>query len=95
MKTTFITHEGLELEQLGTFAHYINNVQFRFVITRESPLLPIVVTHRQSGKRVCAVTHTAQQAALGDIVGAARLCLRHLIESKGSDRVYVVLRQAE
>lgn len=95
MTKTFTTPSDLELEQLGTFAEYINNVQYRFVVTREHPSLPIAVTHRMSGCRVCNISHLEQSASLGDIIGAAKLAIKHLIDAKGADRVAGVLRQAE
>ena len=95
MNKTFTTPQGLQLEQLGTFAEYINNRQFRFVITREHPSLPIQVTHRISGARVCPISHLQQAACLGDIVGAAKLALKHLIDAKGADSVYDVISRAE
>lgn len=95
MNKTFTTPAGLKLEQLGTFAEYINGVQFRFVVTREHASLPVAVTHRISGARVCNISHLQQAACLGDIVGAAKLALKHLIDAKGADRVHDVLRRAE
>jgi hypothetical protein len=97
MKTfTIMTAEGpKKVEQVGTFVEYINNVQFRFVMTREAPSLPIAVTHRISGKRVCEVTNSQLMASLGDVVGAGKLAIHGLIQSKTADRVYAILRAAE
>lgn len=95
MTKTFTTPSGLELEQLGTFTEYINNARFRFVVTRELPTLPIAVTHRMSGCRVCNISHLEQAASIGDIIGAAKLAIKHLIDAKGADRVADVLRRAE
>jgi hypothetical protein len=86
--------DTIELEQLGTFAFYIQNIQFRFVVTREAPAFPIVVTHRDSGKRVTDITHSQQMASLGDVVGAAKLALHALIEKAGESRVRSVLSSA-
>lgn len=95
MKTTFKTPSGLELEQLGTFTEYIKGQQFRFVVTRERPLLPLCVTHRLSGCRVVEITHSQQMASLNDVVGAAKLAIKHLMDAKGVDRVHDVLTRAE
>jgi len=98
MKTFKVTNkqgDTIELEQLATFAHYIQNEQFRFVVTREAPSLPLVVTHRASGKRVANITHSQQMAALGDLVGAAKLAIGELIAKAGEARVRSVLSAAE
>ena len=98
MKTLKVTSkqgDTIELEQLATFAHYIQNEQFRFVVTREAPSLPLVVTHRASGKRVANITHLQQMAALGDLVGAAKLAIGELIAKAGEARVRSVLSAAE
>jgi hypothetical protein len=98
MKTFKVTTkqgDTIELEQLATFAHYIQNEQFRFVVTREAPSLPIVVTHRASGKRVTDITPSQQMASLGDLVGAAKLAIGALIAKAGEARVRSVLSAAE
>lgn len=97
MKTFKIATQGgsKEVEHLGTFAYYIKNIQFRFVITREAPSLPPVVTHRMSGRRVVEIKYLEQAASLGDVVGAGRLALDHLIDRVGADRLFDVLRRAE
>ena len=98
MKTFKVTTkqgDTIEIEQLATFAHYIQNEQFRFVVTREAPSLPLVVTHRASGKRVTDITPSQQMASLGDIVGAAKLAIGALIAKAGEARVRSVLSAAE
>ena len=98
MKTFKVTSkqgDTVELEQLATFAHYIQNEQFRFVVTREAPSLPVVVTHRASGKRVTNITHSHQMAALGDLVGAAKLAIGDLVAKVSEARVRSVLAAAE
>ena len=98
MKTFKVTTkqgDTIEIEQLATFAHYIQNEQFRFVVTREAPSLPLVVTHRASGKRVTDITPSQQMASLGDLVGAAKLALGALIAKAGEARVRSVLSAAE
>jgi hypothetical protein len=98
MKTfKVISKQGdtIELEQLATFAYYIQNEQFRFVVTREAPSLPLVVTHRASGKRVTDITPSQQMASLGDLVGAAKLAIGALIAKAGEARVRSVLAAAE
>lgn len=87
--------EPLKVEQLATFATYIQGEQFRFVVTREAPLAMPVVTHRASGYKVCDIGYTSLSAALGDWAGAGRLALRNLVADKGEARVASVLRAAE
>jgi hypothetical protein len=94
-KVTSKQGDTIELEQLATFAHYIQNEQFRFVVTREAPSLPLVVTHRASGKRVTDITPSQQMASLGDLVGAAKLAIGALIAKAGEARVRSVLAAAE
>jgi hypothetical protein len=98
MKTFKVTTkqgDTIEIEQLATFAHYIQNEQFRFVVTREAPSLPLVVTHRASGKRVTDITPSQQMASLGDLVGAAKLAIGALIAKAGEAWVRSVLSAAE
>jgi hypothetical protein len=94
-KITTKQGDTIELEQLATFTHYIQNEQFRFVVTREAPNFPIVVTHRASGKRVTDITPLQQMVSLGDLVGAARLAIGALIAKAGEARVKSVLAAAE
>lgn len=95
MQKTFTTPQGLVLAKLATFTHYIENVQFRFVVTQENPLHRPAVTHRVSGSRVCYITPTIQAAALGDMLGAGKLAIEALIKEKGAARVFDVLSHAE
>ncbi|WP_186276557.1 hypothetical protein [Burkholderia gladioli] len=81
--------------QLATFAHYIENIQFRFVVTQIPGAAEVVLTHRNSGRRVCAVPHVSIQAAAGDYVVAARGELEKVIERAGAARVRSVLASAE
>lgn len=81
--------------QLATFAHYIENIQFRFVVTQIPGAAEVVLTHRNSGRRVCAVPHISIQAAAGDYVVAARGELEKVIERAGAARVRSVLAAAE
>ncbi len=80
--------------QLATFTHYINNIQYRFVVTEMPGCLP-VVTHRASGMRVCEISLTTLAAARHDARGAGILALTGLIEAKGADRVASALQLAE
>ncbi len=85
----------VEAEQHATFAYYIQREQFRFVVTRETPLSPFVVTHRKSGKRVCEITHTELAACINNKEDAGKLALSKLIERAGEARVRSVLAAAE
>ncbi|MCR1769743.1 hypothetical protein [Burkholderia glumae] len=80
--------------QLDTFAHYIDSVQFRFVVTRLPGRGPIGVTHRDSGKLVCDLPHDAIAAAAGDYAVAARAQLGKLIQRVGTARMRSVLAAA-
>ncbi|TES73982.1 hypothetical protein E2P84_20470 [Burkholderia cepacia] len=84
----------VEAEQFATFAHYIQNVQFRFVVTHVPGDPAICVTHRDSGKRVCAIPFASIQAALGDYEAAAQSALKATIERAGEARVRAVLSAA-
>ncbi|MDN7919217.1 hypothetical protein QZM99_14100 [Burkholderia gladioli] len=77
--------------QLATFAHYIESVQFRFVVTRLPGPKSIGLTHRDSGKRVCDLPDDAIAAAAGDYVVAARAELGKLIQRVGTARMRSVL----
>lgn len=85
--------EKLEVPQLATFTHYLNNVQFRFVVTQAKGDVA-AVTHRASGKRVCAIPDMTMLASLGDAAVAGKRALDALVAQKGG-LVYAALRQAE
>lgn len=87
--------ELIDAEQLATFAGYVQNVQFRFVVTRLHSLGDVALTHRASTMRVAVVTPSMIQAALGDYAAAGRLALDLLVQSKGAARVAAALRAAE
>lgn len=83
----------IEADQLATFTYYIQNIQFRFVVTKLPGQEP-VVTHRLSGLKVVPVS---VYATLGrrDWVTAGKAALDALIEHHGEARVYSVLKAAE
>ncbi|KGC20292.1 hypothetical protein DM48_7853 [Burkholderia gladioli] len=85
---------SIKAVQLATFAHYIEGVQFRFVVTRLPVPSSIGVTHRDSGKRVCELSDDAIAAAAGDYVVAARGELGKLIQRVGTARMRSVLAAA-
>ena len=95
MAKIFKSPQGISLTQLSTFTHYIQGEQFRFVITRESRLLPVCVTHRASGKKICEVLPTDILAAAHDYEIAAKSVLLKFIERVGAARVRSVLAAAE
>ncbi|MFG7180679.1 hypothetical protein ACGYQ5_14220 [Burkholderia pseudomallei] len=86
--------QKLDAEQLATFAHYIGNEQFRFVVTR-LPGQHAVLTHRASGSKVVEIPYMAQFASLGDYTVAGKAELEKLIARVGAARVASVLRGAE
>ena len=85
----------VDAEQLATFAHYVQGGQFRFVVTRLHPHLPIMVTHRASTKAVCEVTPMGMMSANYDYAAAGRAALAKLIARVGEARVRSVLSSAE
>jgi hypothetical protein len=85
----------LEAEQVTTFAHYIQNAQFRFVVTKLPGEVVGSITHRASGARVCSIPVVSLQAARGDIKLAAVSELKKVIARAGEARVASVLRTAE
>lgn len=95
MSKIFKTPNGLELAQLATFTHYLKGRQFRFVVTQEHPALPICVTHRLSGFRVCNVSPLQLAASRGDAKSAGQAALIKLLAEKTEDRVHDVISRAE
>lgn len=87
--------ELIDAEQLATFAGYVQNVQFRFVVTRLHSAGEAALTHRTSTMRVAPVTAEQVQAARGDYEVAGRTALAAVIESRGAARVAAALRAAE
>lgn len=99
MPTTFMVAgpdgpKSIEAKQLATFAYYIEQVQFRFVVTELPGRLPDV-THRHSGLRVCGIELTTLSACRNDPLEAGKLALKRIIEAKGEARVASALRAAE
>lgn len=84
----------LATEQLATFAHYIQSIQFRFVVTRTAADNTVSLTHRDSGKRVAVIPFTSIQASLGDYKLAGQSALKSLIGKVGEARVRSVLSAA-
>ncbi|SPA25913.1 conserved hypothetical protein [Cupriavidus taiwanensis] len=100
MKKTFLVagtdgSKTIEAEQLATFAHYIQNVQYRFVVTRVPGDNSIGVTHRNSGKRVCTIAYGSVAAAANDYKVAGLSALQALVTKVGEARVASALRAAE
>lgn len=98
MKTFMVAdnagNKTIEAQQLATFAHYIQNIQFRFVVTRAPGINTIALTHRDSGKRVAEITHNSIQAAVGDYKLAGQAALKALLDRAGEARVRSVLAAA-
>lgn len=87
--------ERQQAQQLGTFVEYIENEQFRFVVTHAPGAVHPAVTHRATGMRVVGISHLARAAAMGDVIRAGRSQLAKLIAEKGAKHVHDVLRHAE
>ena len=95
---TFAVHGNdgpIQAEQLATFAYYVQNIQFRFVVTRLPGCNVAVVTHRASGKRVTDVPHMLVLSALRDYAAAGRRAMDLLVQKHGEARVRSVLAAAE
>lgn len=84
----------LPAQQLATFAHYLQGVQFRFVVT-QLPNDQVRVTHRASGSSVTAVEWSTLSACRGDHKGAGVMALKKLIDRVGEARIASVLRETE
>lgn len=85
----------LEVPQLATFTHYIQGIQFRFVVTQETPIAPVCVTHRASGFKVVSVLPSELGAGRSDYVVAGKMALARLIRDHGEARVRSVLASKE
>ncbi|SEJ85483.1 hypothetical protein [Achromobacter sp. NFACC18-2] len=85
----------VEAAQHATFAHYIQGVQFRFVVTQMPGEHLPSVTHRASGKRVTSITVGDLSAALNDHKLAGKAALEAVIRRAGEARVRSVLAAAE
>lgn len=95
-KFTLATAGGPVEVEGRRFSHYINNVRFWFAVhdAHDRSNL-VVVTHIDSGMRVCQVPFLSLQAALGDRPLAARAALDALVERAGAEKVYTTLSNAE
>lgn len=95
---TFHVHgqngQKVEARQLATLTHYIDSVQFRFVVTELPGTLP-AVTHRLSGKRVCGIELSTLAAARSDYSAAGKAALTRFVEARDASRIAQVLRAAE
>lgn len=95
-KLTIATKGGPVQVEGQRFSHYVNNLRFWFVVhdahDRHNLL---VVTHLDSGYRVCQVPFMTLQTCGGDRPTAARSALNELIARVGEDKVYSVLSEAE
>lgn len=84
----------LVARQLATFAHYLEGIQFRFVVT-QLPNDQVRLTHRATGTALTTVEWITLSACRGDHKNAGVLALKKLIERVGEARVASVLREAE
>ncbi|SFD51628.1 hypothetical protein SAMN05216577_1285 [Pseudomonas citronellolis] len=84
----------VEAEQLATFTHYLQAVQFRFVVTRLHGGRP-AVTHRVSGKWIADIPQSTLAACRGDYRDAGKLVLIDVIRRQGEERVCQALKRAE
>ena len=89
------TNDGTmrECEQLATFAAYVQNIQFRFVVIKDG--FDVSLTHRNSGSRVARIDNGQIMAARGDYELAGRSALKSVIDRAGEARVRSVLSAAE
>lgn len=77
-----------QIEQLGTFTYPIGGIVERFVLTQETPIAPIKITHRDSTFSVCALSVNAISVCKYDKVMAAKHELGKLIERIGAERFH-------
>lgn len=82
--------EPLEVDQLATFAHYVQGEQFRFVVLR-MPDGETSLTHRESGKRVAVLPRLT---LAHDYVDAGKRAIEALVKKHGEARVRGVLAGA-
>jgi hypothetical protein len=80
--------------QLATFAHYIENVQFRFVVTQLPGELP-AVTHRASGLKLTGLQVGEIMAARNDHKVAGSVAVDRIVKQHGGARVASKLREQE
>ncbi|WP_321820768.1 MULTISPECIES: hypothetical protein [unclassified Burkholderia] len=83
----------LPAEQLATFTYTIDDVRYRFVVTRLARQAP-AVTHRESGKSLAGIAPRTVNAALGDYVVAGRSVVARIVKEKGAARLREVLDAA-
>lgn len=95
-KLTIATKGGPVTIEGQRFSHYVGNVRFWFVVhdAHDAANL-VVVTHLDSGYRVCQVPFMSLQTMGGDRPTAARAALDALKARIGEDKVYSVLANAE
>lgn len=84
----------LPATQLASFTHYLNAIQFRFVVTQLRGE-PFMVTHRASGREVCLLPARKLVACRGDYKDAGKLALLDLITDTGEDKVFAALKKLE
>ncbi|KWN06343.1 hypothetical protein WT83_27045 [Burkholderia territorii] len=84
----------LVARQLATFAHYLEGIQFRFVVT-QLPNDQVRLTHRATGTALTTVEWITLSACRGDHKDAGIHALKELIERVGEARIASVLREAE
>lgn len=98
MKTFNIMSENgiIAVQQFATFTYYINNVQFRFVVTAATNRSDsFTVTHRHSTKKLTEYSAFELIAACHDHKVAGKSAIIKLINRVGADRVFSVLSAAE
>lgn len=78
------------------FSHYINKVQFWFLVHRVDHSAAARVTHMASGKSVIDINHTTIAARVGmKIQDVARAELDKLVVQKGAAQIAAALTKAE
>ena len=92
MKIQITTSKGRAEVDGRRFSHYVDGVRFWFAFHKATDhAATYVVTHIESGKRVCFVPHIALAAALGDDIAAARGEIDKLVARVGAPRARSVL----
>lgn len=76
------------------FAFYLNNVRYWFFVHQIDGHIGWRVSELETGRSVRDIAFQTIAACASDIVSAAKLTLRQLIDKVGEDRVKVVIDSA-
>lgn len=96
MKLKLTMQDGSIVEvEARKFSHYIGGARYWFAYHKGTDIFGQVVTHLDSGKRVCEVPALYAAACLSDTKAAAKMAIDKLVERVGADKVKSVLNAAK